>query len=124
MIPLTDGLQQVLRRHRRAEGRIGDRDELLFCTPEGKPRYYHGLSDVLKMPADLCGIEVRVGPQVLRRTYNTLGRMVMNEQTLQDLIGHCDGEMTQRYHRAPLELKRAGMTSFEALVLGGGNTTR
>lgn len=123
VIPLTAGLQGVLRRHRRAEGRIGDQDELVFCAPDGGPRYYTGIAKALRLASDMCGIDVRVGPQVLRRTYNTLGRTVMNEQTLQDLNGHCDGEMTQRYHRAPLELKAAGMSRYEALVMEGGNTS-
>ena len=78
---------------------------LVFPASAGGFRYSTRLSEVLALAAEEAGVPVKVGPQVLRRTYNTLGRTVMNTETLRGLMGHTTDEMTQRSHRASLLLK-------------------
>jgi integrase len=124
VVPLTGQLSELLRQHRIKGGGIPATHELVFPASNGGFRHYARLSDILAMAAQEAGVPVKVGPQVLRRTYNTLGRTVMNTETLQDLMGHTSDEMTQRYHRAPLLLKAEAMGRFEELILQGGNTKR
>jgi len=45
----------------------------------------------------------RLTPHSMRYTFNSRMRMLLNEQTLQEAIGHKDGEMTALYDRPHLE---------------------
>jgi integrase len=62
-----------------------------------------------------AGLDQRVGPQVLRRTFNTLllaakvDRIVLRSQ-----MGHCSEEMTERYAGVPVDLKTAAVRRLES----------
>jgi integrase len=64
----------------------------------------------LELAALAAGVDVRVTPQVLRRTFNTLmvhagvDRIVLRSQ-----MGHCSEEMTQRYAGVSVEAKLAAV---------------
>jgi len=63
------------------------------------------------LAAEAAGIEVRVTPQVLRRTFNTLmvhagvDRIVLRSQ-----MGHCSEEMTARYAGVAIADKQAALS--------------
>ena len=122
-VALTQGMRDVLRVHRR--GLIADQHPglsrgLVFPSTTGGHRGPESLHKPLHRAGVAAGVEVRVGPQVLRRTFNTLmveagvDRIVLRSQ-----MGHCSEEMTERYSGVPVESKRLAVAGLEARTTGG-----
>lgn len=100
----------VLRAHRRAqiaEQHPGLELGLIFPTDQGAVRAVESLHKPLALASEAIELGWVVGPQVLRRTYNTLliaagvDRVVLRAQ-----IGHSDEEMSERYAGVGDEIKR------------------
>lgn len=97
---------------------------LLFPADTGRHRGPESLLKMLGQVGELAEFEVKVGPQVLRRTFNTLvvesgagDRVVLRAQ-----LGHCSEEMTERYAGVSVEAKAAMVAQLEQLagVVEGG----
>lgn len=108
---LPPELQEALFVHRQkliATQHPGLSSGLVFPSNQGTPRHPAYLTKLLKEAAGICGIDVNVTPQVLRRTYNTLlvaagvDRIVLRAQ-----MGHTTEAMTERYAGVPLAQKKA-----------------
>jgi integrase len=80
---------------------------LAFPSDAGTPRDAASLLKPLAIASVSAGLDLRVTPQVLRRTYNTLlvaagaDRIVLRSQ-----LGHSSEAMTERYAGVGLDLKR------------------
>lgn len=75
------------------------------------------LHDVLTNAASLAGIEQRVSPQVLRRTFVTLMSRHVDRLVLRDVVGHVEEAMTARYSRsAPGERREAAATAEQLMT--------
>ena len=71
---------------------------LVFATSTGGVRGQNALGKVLRISAHAVGIPVRVGPQVLRRTFNTLLRLHgVPPEVVRAQMGHTSQAMTDRY---------------------------
>ncbi|MEZ4437045.1 MAG: tyrosine-type recombinase/integrase [bacterium] len=117
-VGLTDEMARVLRAHRAwlvEREHPGLASGLVFPSNVGTPRGPESLHGPLLTAGEAAGVEVRVGPQVLRRTFNTL----MVEQNVDRIVlrsqmGHCSEEMTERYAGVAVEAKRAAVEALEA----------
>ena len=117
-VGLTDEMRRLLRAHRAwliERNHPGVASGLVFPSNVGTPRGPESLHEPLVKAGEAAGVEVRVGPQVLRRTFNTL----MVEQNVDRIVlrsqmGHCSEEMTERYAGVAVEAKRAAVEALEA----------
>ena len=100
-IALTPAIKAVIQTQRKALIRAqhpGLAAGLIFPAETGGFRGPQALYKVLRQAGEIAGIPVRVGPQVIRRTFNTqlvvagVDRIVLRAQ-----MGHTSEEMTERY---------------------------
>ncbi len=90
---------------------------LIFPANNGSYRNPQSMHKPLSLAAEAAGIDVKVTPQVLRRTFNTLmlaagvDRIVLRSQ-----MGHSSEEMTQRYAGIPIEAKHDALAKVMKLV--------
>ena len=87
---------------------------LIFPSRTGSIREPGSLHKPLADAGDRAGVGIKVGPQVLRRTFNTL--MVgagVDRTVLRAQMGHCSEEMTERYTGVSIEAKRAAVELIE-----------
>ncbi len=102
-----------------AEQRRGLEDGWVFPSQRGTLRTSSSLHKPLELAAHAAGIDVRVTPQVLRRTFNTLmvhagvDRIVLRSQ-----MGHCSEEMTERYAGVSVQAKQAAVHRLVELTSG------
>lgn len=117
-VALTPGMADVLRAHRRSQLAVqhpGLERGLVFPADTGGFRGPESLHKPLGRAGQAAGVDVKVGPQVLRRTFNTLmllgnvDRIVLRSQ-----MGHCSEEMTQRYAGVPVAAKQLAVLDLEA----------
>jgi len=113
-VALTPEMAEILRDHRRhlmASQNRGLAKGMVFPSDRGTYRESASLHKPLALAAEAAGIEVRVTPQVLRRTFNTLmvhagvDRIVLRSQ-----MGHCSEEMTARYAGVAIADKQAALS--------------
>jgi integrase len=90
------------------------------ASAAGQVGGYRGPESLHKPPREArrtAELERVVGPQVLRRTFNTLmlhagvDRIVLRPQ-----MGHCREEMTARYACVSVGAKRSAVERLEALI--------
>lgn len=87
---------------------------LVFPSRSGGLREPGSLHKPLALAAERAGIDQRVGPLVLRRTFNTLLlRAGVDQTVLRSQMGHCSPEMTARYAGVSLDAKRAAVELIE-----------
>jgi integrase len=99
----------LLRKHRQvaeALGRDTSPDAIVFPADNGSYRMPQSLHKPLALASEAAGLDIRVTPQVFRRTFNTLSvacgidRIVLRSQ-----MGHSSEAMTRRYSGIPIEAK-------------------
>lgn len=109
-VALPEILRDLLRAHRRhlvETQHRGLASGIVFPADHGGHRIPQSLHKVTKELAKKCGIDVLVGPQVLRRTFNTLMlRAGVDGVTLRAMMGHTTEAMTQRYAGVPVAQKQ------------------
>lgn len=90
-------------------------DGWIFPATTGGPRDGASLREPLALASEGAQLPIKVGPQILRRTFNTLlvGAGV-DRITLRSQMGHSSEQMTARYAGTPIEDKR------RAVVVGLG----
>lgn len=105
-------LDMIARQHR------GLSSGLVFPNSQGGVRRQWAIRKPLTTAKEMAGIEQKVTPQVLRRTYNTLlvqagvDRIVLRSQ-----IGHSTERMTELYSGVSLDAKKAAHT--KVFSIGG-----
>ena len=116
VVPLHPKLAAVLQEHRtkmlKAQHR-GLATGLLFPSDRGGVRVPQSLPKVFALGMAAAKLEIKVGPQVLRRTFNTLMTLAgVDRITLRAMMGHTSEEMTERYAGIPLAAKRAALDAI------------
>ncbi len=103
-VALTQALRDVLQDHRNQMVRDQHpalTSGLVFATSTGGVRGQNALGKVLRISACAVDIPVRVGPQVLRRTFNTLLRLQgVPPEVVRAQMGHTSQAMTDRYFQS------------------------
>lgn len=93
-VPFDSELQRVLRGQIRGRSK----DSLVFTTAGGLLRTHAVLRKPAMQVGSLAGIPLKVGPQVLRRTFNTLALDAgVDPLLLQAMMGHSSMALTSRY---------------------------
>jgi site-specific recombinase XerD len=88
------------------EQRRGLEEGLVFPSTTGGYRVQSSITKPLLELAEHVGIEHRVSPQVLRRTFNTLLVMEgVDRIAIRAMMGHMDEEMTERYAGVRMDRK-------------------
>ena len=112
-VALLPAMAEVLRAHRRrmmAEQRPGLDKGWVFPSNRGTLRTPASLHKPLALAAEAARVGIKVTPQVLRRTFNTLMvRAGVDRIVLRSQMGHCSEEMTRRYAGIPVEDKQAAV---------------
>jgi integrase len=115
-VPLKPELAELVQAHRaqlQAQHHRGLWANLVFPSEKGGHRVPQSLHKVLKTVAARAGLPVKVGPQVLRRTFNTLMLGAGVDQfTLRAMMGHTTAAMTQRYAGVPHVQKQAAVAQL------------
>ena len=111
---------EALRAHRvrlmRAE-HPGLEAGIMFPSDLGTRRHASSLTKTMRLVAEHIGLDVKLSPQVLRRTFNSL--LVaggVDHIVLRSQMGHTREEMTVRYSAIELQAKKRAVLR----VLGGG----
>ena len=108
-VAYLDEMGPILREHRMRmveQKHVALDSGIVFPADNGKYRMSMALHKPLDLATEAAGIDVKVTPQVLRRTFNTLmleegaDRIVLRAQ-----MGHTREEMTQRYAGVKIESK-------------------
>lgn len=95
------------------------RSVLVFPNSKGTHRYASSLYDLLNRMARQAGIDVRVGPKTLRKTFVTRAAMDGHDRlAIRANVGHSDEAMTERYAEVDIEAKRKMVEVLEAAAQG------
>ena len=115
-VPMAPLLAEVLRDHRREQLEtqgIGLRSGLVFPSTVGTPRTPGSLQKAFNALQEAHDYGVKLGPQVLRRTFNTLLLASQVDQiTIRAMMGHTSEAMTTRYAGVRMDTKRAAVVDL------------
>lgn len=124
VIALPPAMLAELKRHADELDAAGDETDLLFPG-----RGEHGLltRNVLGKPfkaiADALGLEMRITPRGMRRTFNDVARAAgMNDVVTMSVSGHVTDRMRLHYSTAQDEEQRTGLGKVLDVALTGGKT--
>lgn len=121
-VALTPTLRQVVADHRAAmlrDQHPGLSSGLIFPSENGGFRGSQSLLNLLKLAGRKASLPVRVGPQVLRRTFNTLLlEQGVDRAVLRAQMGHSSEEMTMRYAGVRDDQKLSAVSDLIARVQG------
>ena len=123
-VPVPDLVVEALKDHR--EKMIRDQHPgleaaIVFPARHGGYRYGTSLSKPLRRVRNHLDIDVRVTPQVLRRTWNTLlVEARVDHITIRSILGHSSDQMTEHYAGVPADKKRAAIDGALGSLLGTG----
>jgi integrase len=125
-VPFGEHAAEILLAHRRTlirQQHPGLESGLVFPASEWSPKrgWYRMSGSLLKTLArasKAVGLEIRVTPNVLRRTWNTLMiEQGVDRLVTQSIIGHVDDEMTERYHHSRWAVRSQVVQDFESQVV-------
>lgn len=106
-------LAEALREHRKAMMQTqhpGLAENWVFPSIKGGMRLPQSTQKAFRLAMEAAHLDLRVGPQVLRRTMNTLMiRAGVDRIVLRSMMGHCSEEMTQRYAGVDSSDKKAAI---------------
>lgn len=112
-IPLPALVVEALSEHRKEqlkEQPPGFREGIVFPSTTGGRRYSSSLCKPLGILSEHLGFDLKVSPQVLRRTFNTLMLASQVDRiVLRSIMGHSSEAMTQRYAGIGMEIKHAAL---------------
>jgi integrase len=124
-VAMPEPMREVLRAHRQQqllrEPSAGTAVQgLVFPAGNGAHRLTAALYKTLGEIAQAAGLGLRVGPQVLRRTFNTLlVESGVNQVVLRSQMGHTSAAMTQRYAGIHIERKQEAVSALIDLTGNG-----
>ena len=113
VVALTAGTREALTAQRARVDTASD--ALVFPSITGGHRDSTTLYTFLRRCGREVGLDVRVGPQVLRYTANTLLRESgIADEIVRDRLGHATREMGHHYFRGHLDAQRAAAEGLAA----------
>ena len=124
-VALPAEMSALLREHRTEmvkKQHVGLDSGLVFPADNGTHRSAQSLYKSLSLAAEAAGLDIRVTPQVLRRTFNTqLVEAGVDRIVLRSQMGHGSEEMTGRYSGVKLESKHAAVAKLIERTKGDSN---
>ena len=115
-VPLHPLVVEALKDHRQAQMRDlhpGLKENWVFPSDKGTLRLPQSAMKLYAEAREIAHIDIRVGPQVLRRTLNTaLIKAGVDRVVLRSMIGHSSEQMTARYAGIALSDKKAAILSL------------
>ena len=115
-VPMAPLLSDVLKAHRRAQVErpgLCLATGLVFQSYRGTPRSTGSLKKTFVALGVHHDYGQSIGPQVLRRTFNTLLLAAQVDQiTIRAMMGHTSAAMTQRYAGVRMDEKRAAVLNL------------
>lgn len=97
VVGLPPRLVETLKTHRAECPGVGE--ALVWRTSKGKPVRKVYVYRTFDSAAKALKLDIKLRPQVFRRTYNSLGLSLgLDKVLLQGLLGHAGDEMTAHYH--------------------------
>lgn len=125
-IALTKGLRALLEAHKERQKPAPEGcPPLVFPGLGGRFRGSASLYNKLRAAGEAAGLPLKVGPQVLRRTFNTLMMLAGTDRiVLRSQMGHSEEEMTETYTHVHAEEKRRMVERMEGRVLPKGTPRR
>jgi integrase len=123
LTPLLRAVLAARRRRMLAEQHPGLASGLIFPSVKGGHRLGPSLLKVIGQCRREVGIPTRVGPQVLRRTLNTLlVEQGVSDIVIQQQIGHSSDAMTRLYAGVHADAKLSALARVWQLVEEAGRT--
>jgi integrase len=119
-VPITEAILDVLNQHRKnqeaASIPVGP-SNLVFPADTGGYHYCSLLHRPFKKVMAEMGLDRRLTPHGMRRTFNNLMRQsVTDKVVIQAITGHSDDRMTEHYSHVSLEEKRSALDKMVAFV--------
>ncbi|MSQ82978.1 MAG: hypothetical protein EXR77_08700 [Myxococcales bacterium] len=115
-VPLHPLVAELLKTHRHEQLKNqvpGLNLGLVFPSEKGTPRTPNTLQKAFKAIRKATGIDIKIGPQVRRRSMNSnLLRRAVDRLTVRAIMGHTTEEMTARYYGVSEGDKKAAVLSF------------
>lgn len=106
---------------RDTRGAERDTRAIVFPAQGGGFRGASALYKRLGVAGEAAGLAVKVGPQVLRRTFNTLMLTAgVDRVVLRSQMGHSDEDMTEHYAHINAAMKRDAVGALEGRVRAKG----
>jgi integrase len=100
-VPMTDEIVEALHQQRQylmKTQNVGLQSGIVFPSEVGTRRTASAFHDPCQKVADKLGLDVKVGPQVLRKTVNTLlGQDGWTRAAIKSLTGHETDQMLDHY---------------------------
>lgn len=116
LVPIVPMLASALEAHRKRlmrEQNPGLREGIVFPSNTGERRFASCLHKPMQQIAEACGIDIKVGPQVMRRTFVTLmGNVGVRREMIKAISGHATNEMHDHYTHIRPEDRRAAVTQL------------
>lgn len=101
IVPMVERVEQALRDHKERmleRGNLGFHDGILFPSTSGDRLYTSSLHDPMNRASNKVGLEMKVGPQVLRKTLNTLLKTDgVSRERIQSILGHESADAHAHY---------------------------
>lgn len=112
-VPIPALLATVLQAHRDSHMHGVRPEQFVFPSDTETPRHGSSLTKPFRLAAEAAGLDLTIGPQVLRRTFNTLLVLQGADRiTVRAMMGHTSEQMTARYAGVPLAAKAAAVDSL------------
>ena len=124
-VPMAETLAGILDGHRadmEAAGHPGLAAGWIFPTALGTLHKGTPLRNVLRRAVTTTGLEIRLTPHGLRRTFNDLARRVASSMVVRAITGHVTPAMTEHYSVIDAGEKKAVQDAVVALVEGPRET--
>lgn len=120
--PMMPAVGEALRSHRKYLMRTqnpGLREGIIFPTRDGTRRISQSLHKPMRRIAESCGIDVKVAPQVLRKTFITLmGNAGVRREMVKAITGHETDAMHDHYTEIRDEDRRIAVDRLFGEVTG------
>ena len=112
-VPMTEVVASALEEHRQMQIREqapGLDEGIVFPSSKGGYRMAASLRKPMRLIAEHIGLEQRVSPQVLRRTFNTLLVAAQVDRiTIRSMTGHSSERMTEHYAGISHQIKKEAL---------------
>jgi integrase len=116
MVPKVEEALKAQHNRLEREQNLGLTEGIVFPADNGERRFASSLHKPMKRVAERCGIDVKVGPQVLRKTFTTLmGNLGVRREMIKSITGHQTNEMHDHY----TEIRPVDQAAAVEKVFGG-----
>lgn len=127
-VTLLDPVRQMLLAHKERQKVVLVQpvvDGMLFPSGQGTYRTPSMLFKPLERCTAKAGVEKRVAPHTMRRTFNNLVRQAAGEIAARAMVGHATVEMTEHYSDVTVaEKRKAQLAAFGDLSIKLGGSSR